>query len=95
MTKVLFIFFLFSFSFFISAQNENINLLPDNNYPLWLKTNLSRTDQTSGITFIKKECNVKYFLLADDIGAMHLLKITDDTLFAIIKISFSVSTNWV
>ena len=67
------------------------SLLPDNNYPLWLKTDQSRTDQTSGIVFIKSDCDTKYFLLADDIGAIHLLKIKDDTLLTINNISFSDS----
>ncbi|MDP2362176.1 MAG: hypothetical protein Q8M94_00250, partial [Ignavibacteria bacterium] len=91
MTLELFILFLASLSYLLSAQNEVTSLLPDNNYPLWLKTDQSRTDQTSGIAFIKNDCGTKYFLLADDIGAIHLLKIKDDTLFTINNISFSDS----
>jgi hypothetical protein len=91
MTRVLFIIIIISFNSLLIAQVENISLLPDSNYPLWLKTKQARTDQTSGIAFIKSECNVKYFFLADDIGAIHLLKIKDDTLFTISNISFSDS----
>ena len=91
MTRVLFIIIIISFSSLLTAQVENISLLPDGKYPLWLRTTQVRTDQTSGIAFIKSECNVKYFFLADDIGAIHLLKIKDDTLFAISSISFSDS----
>jgi hypothetical protein len=91
MTRVLFIIIIISFSSLLTAQVENISLLPDGKYPLWLRTTQVRTDQTSGIAFIKSECNVKYFFLADDIGAIHLLKIKDDTLFAISSISLSDS----
>ncbi len=91
MRKALIIFYIFSFNFFVIAQNENITLLPDENFPLWLKTNQSRTDQTSGITFIKSEFGKKYFLLADDIGAIHLLALNGDSVFSIDKITFSDS----
>ena len=91
MTRVLSIIIIILFSSLLTAQVENISLLPDNNYPLWLKTKQARTDQTSGIAFIKSECNVKYFFLADDIGKIHLLKIKDDTSFTITSIPFSDS----
>ena len=91
MTRVLSILILISFSSLLIAQVENLSLLQNSNYPLWLKTKQTRTDQTSGIAFIKSECNVKYFFLADDIGAIHLLKIKDDTLLTISSISFSDS----
>jgi len=86
MTKALILLYLFSFSLFVVAQNETITLLQDENFPLWLKANQSRTDQTSGITFIKSECDKKYFLLADDIGAIHLLTLKSDSIFNIEKI---------
>ena len=93
MIRVLFTFTLILVSFCptLIAQNEKTSLLADKNYPLWLKTNHTRTDQTSGITFIKNECGVKYFLLADDIGAIHLLKIKEDTILTINNIPFSDS----
>ena len=74
MPRVLILFFLFSFGLFVNAQNENLSLQADENFPLWLKTDQSRTYQTSGIAFIKSECDKKYFLLADDIGFIHLIK---------------------
>lgn len=93
MIRVLFTFtlILVSFCSILIAQNGKTSLLVDKDYPLWLKTNHSRTDQTSGITFIKNECSVKYFLLADDIGALHLLKIKEDTILTINNIPFSDS----
>jgi len=92
MTRVLILFFILSFDFFVIAQNENITLLPDENFPLWLKTNQSRTNQTSGIAFIKSECDRKYFLLADDIGAIHLLTLKSDSIFSIENILFADSS---
>lgn len=76
------IIFLF-YTTFSSAQINRIELKPDANYPRWLNTDSSRTDQTSGITFIKSDSGKKYFLLADDIGKIHLLTIENDTLFNI------------
>ncbi|HCY76215.1 MAG TPA: hypothetical protein DHV28_09865 [Ignavibacteriales bacterium] len=87
-TKYTAILILLSLSFVLHAQNENLNLLPDDNFPLWLKTNQSRTDQTSGIAFIKSECNKKYFLLADDIGFIHLLTLHNDSIYSIEDVSF-------
>jgi len=92
MIRILILAFIFCFNFLLVAQNENITLLSNENYPLWLKTNHSRTDQTSGITFIKSECDKKYFLVADDIGFIHLLILKDDTIFSIEKILFVDST---
>lgn len=70
------------------AQDENILLSTDQNFPKWLKTNHSRTDQTSGIAFIKSECGKKYFLTADDIGFINLLTLESDTIFDIENVSF-------
>ena len=91
MIRFILILFLFFYGTLLEAQNSRTNLVLDTNYPRWLKTDINRTDQTSGIAFIKSECGVKFFLLADDIGAIHLLKIKDDTLFTITNISFSDS----
>jgi hypothetical protein len=80
--------FVLIFSFSIKAQNANIVLIPDQNFPKWLKVNQNGTDQTSGIAFIKSACNKKYFLTADDIGFINLLTISCDTIFSIEQISF-------
>lgn len=93
MVRILILFFLISSNFFVLAQNENATLLPDEKFPLWLKTNQSRTDQTSGIAFIKSGCGEKYFLLADDIGAIHLLTIKGDSIYTIDSISFIDDTD--
>jgi hypothetical protein len=89
MTRVLILSFVISFCILIDAQNENISLLPDEHFPLWLIVDTSRTDQTSGITFIKSKCDKKYFLLADDIGFIHLLALVTDTIYSLDKISFT------
>ena len=93
MTRVILFFFLLSINVFINAQNENLSLFPDQNFPLWLKFDKYRTDQTSGIAFIKSECDKKYFLLADDIGFVHLLTLESDSIFSIEKILFADSTD--
>jgi hypothetical protein len=63
----------------------------DSHYPRWLKENDYRTDQSSGITLFKTEGANKYFLLADDIGKLHLLEISNDTLLILKPINFSES----
>jgi hypothetical protein len=64
--------------------------MPDENYPRWLKTEDYRTSQTSGITFIgEDEYGSDEFLLVDDIGKMHMLKISSDTSFTFTEIKFS------
>ena len=68
MTRFIILLFIVSFSLFTKAQNENITLLPDEKYPLWIKTDQSRTSQTSGIAFIKSELDKKYFLLVKEIA---------------------------
>ncbi len=89
MTRAKLLVLVFSFSLIVNAQTEKIYLQPDENFPRWLKTNQSRTSQTSGIAFIKSECDRKYFLLADDIGFINLLTIQNDSVFSIEEILFS------
>ncbi len=77
-----------------SAQyiTNDLNLIPSAHFPRWLSTAKFHTEQTSGIAFIGKDSlGNKNFLLADDIGKIHLMKITDDTTFAFIDIKFSDS----
>ena len=89
MTKATLLFFLFPLLLF--AQSNKICLTLDEGYPMWLKTSTERTDQTSGIAFIKHDRNKKLFLLADDIGDLKLLTLSDDTLFRITNIPFEDS----
>ena len=71
-------------------SNNVTNLTLSANYPRWLSEGEFHTDQTSGITFIGKDSSGnKNFLLADDIGKIHLLKISKDTMFSLIDIKFS------
>lgn len=76
---------------FSFAQVEQIELVKDSAYPRWLKTEDNRTDQTSGIAYIKSESCEKYFLLADDIGRIHSLSINYDNSFEIKTINYSDS----
>lgn len=92
MSRIFFIFVLISFNTCLNAQNESTGLVPDKNFPHWLKSNSSRTDQTSGIAFIKSDCDIKYFLLADDIGVIHLLNLRNDSVFNIDKVQFTEET---
>lgn len=90
--KQILLFFLFSIAITVNfAQNEQVKLELDSHYPLWLKTENNRTDQTSGIAFIKAESDKKYFLLADDIGKIHSLTIRNDNSFEIHTLTFSDS----
>jgi hypothetical protein len=79
--------FLF-FSVLSFSQVTDYNLSLDVNFPQWLKDGDVRTEQTSGITFIKSERGLDYFLLADDIGVIHLLIIKDEKILSIDQIEF-------
>jgi hypothetical protein len=92
MTKIILTLFLFSASFLL-PQSDSTKISLDLNYPRWLKLGDVRTDQTSGITFIKSEGRTKYFFVADDIGAIYLLEIKDSLISGITKINFSDSVN--
>lgn len=92
--KIIFIFLLI-ISCLISFLTFNINsfslkLIPAENYPRWLKNDDYFTSQTSGITFINEsEDGIQQFLLADDIGKILRLFISDDTVFNFSEINFS------
>jgi hypothetical protein len=72
-----------------SGDEKNIPVNKSRDYPKWLKTSAYHTEQTSGISFIKQDENKNIFLLADDVGRIHRLTITDDTLFLLNEFSFS------
>jgi hypothetical protein len=56
----------------------------DSAYPRWLKSGKYYSEQTSGICFLGQDKNgSKNFLLADDIGKIHHLKIVNDTVFSL------------
>lgn len=88
MKRLFFILIIFISSSISFSQKEKFNLLLDENYPLWLKSDKANTDQTSGIAFIKNDCSTNYFLLADDIGAIHLAAIKENKIEKIDKIEF-------
>ena len=79
------------FTSLLFAQNQKFTLKLDPNFPRWLQTQTIRTDQTSGIAYIKSDSVSKYFLLADDIGKIHTLEIGKDNEFTITELSFSDS----
>lgn len=58
-----------------------ISVDADAQYPRWLRDTGVVALQTSGIAFIGSSENKKQFFLADDIGKIHRLTITDDTVF--------------
>jgi hypothetical protein len=72
-----------------SENKNNLILEKTKNYPRWLKAGEYSTDQTSGIAFMGSSGNEKTFLLADDIGKIRRLIISDDSLFTIKPIHFS------
>ena len=84
MTKI---FFLLLFSITIIAQDYQLKNAEG--FPKWLSKDNYLTDQTSGIAFINSENHIKKFLLADDIGKLHLLFITNDSLLSFEPINFS------
>jgi hypothetical protein len=89
--KRIFSIFLFVYlTSFIFGQEEQIKLDLASDYPRWLLTENNRTDQTSGIAYIKSESDEKYFLLADDIGKISMLTIKNDV-FEIKTLIFSDS----
>jgi hypothetical protein len=84
-------FILLLYTTILVAQDQQITLKLDSAYPRWLKTESNRTDQTSGIAYIKSDSSNEYFLLADDIGKIRSLTIHKDNSFEISDISFADS----
>jgi len=71
-------------------SHDNITLEPAKGFPKWLKG----TDQTSGISFMGLDKNGdKNFLLADDIGKLHRLKISNDSLLNVFDIKLGAKVN--
>ncbi len=66
------------------------NLNQDDHYPRWLKKADFRTDQTSGVTFLREDnYGQDEFLMVDDVGQINRLKILDDTVFNFTPLFFS------
>lgn len=81
-------------SLYFSVPSEpnlkTISVHPAEYYPRWLMNESYRPSQTSGITFLReREDGGEEFFLADDIGKIHRLIITDDTLFNFSELKFS------
>ena len=86
---------LLAFSYQPRKPGHIVQITKDDLYPRWLIENGYHTEQTSGITYIgSNKANENYFLLADDIGKIHRLKIIDDTTFNFTSISFSEDVQW-
>lgn len=71
-------------------DSAGLKIYPADSYPRWLMNDAYKTNQTSGMTFLreKDDCSLE-FLLADDIGKIHRFFILDDTLFNFSEIKFS------
>lgn len=85
--------FILYFSISLNGNEKQLRIYPAEFYPRWLKNNEYRTSQTSGITLIAERDDEKEFLLADDIGKIHRLKIKQDTLFSFSEIKLSNEVN--
>lgn len=88
------LFFILALIVFCSCNSKVVeNKLPlqlNKNYPRWLKSGKYFPQQTSGISFIGvDDDSSKIFLLADDIGKIHHLKIKNDTSFSFSPVNFS------
>lgn len=68
---------------------DDLPLKQSKNFPRWLQSSDTHSDQTSGITFLKEADGKKIFLLADDIGSIWRFSIARDTIFHLEKFSFA------
>lgn len=85
---ILVIFICFGCNYINSSGKLNFN--KDEKYPRWLSNGNYKTDQTSGITFIGyDEKKNPTFLLVDDIGKIHRMQITSDTIFNFTPVNFT------
>ena len=86
----LLICFLFFLGCYSTPHKDNLKIKEDPAYPRWLKSGDYFTQQTSGNCFLEldKDGN-KNFLLADDIGKIHHLKIKNDTVFSFSPVALS------
>lgn len=82
-------FFILLFAFWINSFPQHINPERDNAFPIWLKKDSIRTDQTSGIAFVKNENGNQIFILSDDVGDLFKLSLKDDSISSLDKINFS------
>jgi hypothetical protein len=84
------LFFISCSEFIRHIGTEELKIKYSKGFPRWLKDHSYSTEQTSGITFIGRDAyNSKTFLLADDVGKIHYLKIKEDTLFDLSPVCFS------
>lgn len=90
-TKIALFFILLSL-FYSFARFQTFSLENKKNFPQWLACQSYKTDQTSGITFIKKDDkNALYFLLCDDVGALWKMIIDSQDSLKLKKINWSES----
>jgi len=90
MTKTI-LFILLCAASFLFAQIDNESIAADDQFPKWLNSGDVRTEQTSGIAFLKSENGIKHFIIADDIGAVYKFELNDSSVSAITRINFSDS----
>ena len=72
------------------VNDDKLGLQLDEQYPKWLTDGNIRTNQTSGIAYIRNTTSgAKAFLIADDIGALHILEINKNDAFKIKEVKFT------
>lgn len=81
-------FILLTLFFFVSCSVTDTNISLDARYPRWLKDSKVTPAQTSGITFLGNTGNADEYLIADDIGKIHRLFISSDTVFSFRTLEF-------
>lgn len=74
--RLFFIILFISSSLHAQIIDSDLKLAKD--FPIWIKLDSTRANQTSGIAFLYDKCGEKYFLLADDIGTIHLLVLKEN-----------------
>lgn len=99
MRQIKYFFLTFLFVLVLVSCNYNqkeyfIEFSVAEGFPTWLKDAQSRTDQTSGITFIGyNEFGDKTFLVCDDMGDIHRISISNKNQFSLKKIVFTEEVN--
>lgn len=73
------------------VEAQQFSIKRDESFPKWLKSCDYLTDQTSGITFIGEDGIWKKFIICDDIGKLHHLRINSKNDLKLSPIYFSES----
>lgn len=63
-------------SLFLLLTSNKLSLI--DGFPIWLKDGDQNSDQTSGISFIGERNNSNYFLICDDVGKIHQIRLKNN-----------------